>query len=190
MKNLYLAAGALLVSMVAVSEANAQYSQCRHCGSGGYGGGFHASYHANVQWPKRYIPPARRAVCQTYAAMISNGWRRQNLLGGYHFDPHTNQLTEAGKLKIDWILTQAPVHRRGIFVERGENQAQTAQRIAAVHDNAASKSPTVGPVAVNDTHIVAEGHPAEVVDHVFVGFQQNQPLPVLPASTASSESGE
>ena len=80
--------------------------------------------------------------------------------------------------------------RRSIFVQRGNNEQQTAARIAAVHSKADNMSPSVGPVDVNDTHIVAEGHPAGVVDSVFVGFQANRPLPVLPASTGGSDSGQ
>jgi hypothetical protein len=182
MKNLCLAASMLLVLIVSAPETSAQCNQCGNCGYSGVGEAMRVGYRANVDWPKHYIPPSRRAVCQTYAAMIQNGWRRQNLLGDYHFDPETNELTEAGKLKVSWILTQAPANRRSIFVQRGVDEAQTAARIAAVQGKASTMNPAVGPIDVNDTHIVAEGHPAGAVDSVFVGFQENRPLPVLPTS--------
>ncbi|GEM_PF-1390827 len=159
--------------------------QCGPNGSGTWHGnpGFcwrcEAGYHANNLWPAQYIPTARCAVNSAYTAMINNGWRRQNLLGDYHFQEGTNELTSAGQLKAKWILTQAPQDRRTIYVQRGNTQSDTASRIAAVHGWAGNQSPQVEPVLVNDTHIVSEGHTAGSVDHIFVGFQENQPAPVL-----------
>ncbi len=191
MKHIILAVISLFGSIFMTLEVSAQRGECS-CNQGCYAGvgeACRAGFYANATWPRSYIPASRRAVCQTYAAMIQNGWRRQNLLGNYHFDENSNELTEAGKLKVNWILSQAPVDRRSIFVQRGINEAQTATRIASVHDRAANMSPTIGHVEVNDTHLVAEGHSAGVVDSMFVGFQANRPLPALPASTGS-ESGE
>jgi hypothetical protein len=145
-----------------------------------------AVYHENCMWPAQYIPTARCSVNNAYTAMINNGWRRQNLLGDYHFEEGSNQLTTAGKLKTKWILTQAPQNRRMIFVERGVDQSETASRIAAIHSWASNQSPVMEPVQVNDTHIVSEGHTAGSVDSIFVGFQNNQPAPVLQPSAASA----
>ena len=190
MNKLYVVASALFLSLLTVTVTHAQCYECGQHGYGSSGEGFHAGYHANVEWPRMYIPAARHGMCQTFNAMINNGWRRQNLLGDYHFNPNTNQLTEAGRLKVNWILTQAPAHHRNIYVQRGKTEDQTSDRIAAVHDDAGQISPSLGPVQVNDTHIVAEGHRASSVDSVFVGFQDNRPIPVLPASTGSSSSGD
>jgi hypothetical protein len=147
---------------------------------------FHAGYHMNVDWPKLYIPAARQSVNSVYASMVNNGWRRQNLLGDYHFSPDTNELTRAGEMKVKWILTQAPPQHRTIYVQRGEDESQTAARIASIQVSGENLSPSVGLVQVNDTHLVAEGHPAMVVDSMFVSFQTNRPPPVLPAAAATS----
>ena len=185
MKNLSLSTGALLVVLLAVSEARAQYNTYGH---GTLGAACRRGYDANVAWPSQFIPAARRGVWSSYETIVNNGWRRQNLLGDYHFDPDTNELTEAGQLKVKWILTQAPAHRRSIFVQRAADQSRTATRVASVHAWASNMSPAVGSVDVNDTHIVAEGHLAETVDNIFVGYQKNQPPPVLPAATSASDS--
>jgi hypothetical protein len=174
--------------------ANAQTCHSGQCPSHCHSGIGHceAGYHENNLWPAQYIPTARCAVNSAYTAMIANGWRRQNLLGDYHFEEGTGVLTTAGKLKSKWILTQAPQDRRTIYVQRGEDQSETASRIAAVHTWASTQSPVVEPVLVNDTHIVSEGHPAGSVDSIFVGFQANQPAPVLTPSDGSgggSDSG-
>lgn len=188
MKNLSSWASVLLVVFLATSEARAQYGPYGPPGSMSLRAAYRRGYDANVTWPSQFVPAARQGIYSTYAAIVNNGWRRQNLLGDYHFNPDTNELTQAGQLKVKWILTQAPAHRRSIFVQRAANQAETASRVASVHGWASKMSPAVGPVDVNDTHIVAEGHPAGAVDNMFVGFQKNQPPPVLPAVSNASDS--
>lgn len=153
---------------------------------------YHDSAFANRYWYDQYVWPSRRAICQSYATMVNNGWRRNNLLGEYHFDPkNPQQLSEAGQHKTKWILTQAPQDRRTVFVERGVEQTETTDRLAAVQDYAANLSPSQGPADVQETHIRNEGRPAGAVDAVFTGFSANQAPPVLPqSSSGSSESGE
>jgi hypothetical protein len=182
-----LVASALLVLVASSSNSFAQQS-CQQCQSVTLSQRFRGGYDANVQWPRIYIPPARRSVCATYDAMVNNGWRRQNLLGNYHFNSDTDELTSAGKLKVNWILSQAPVQRRNIFVQRGAKEIETTARLAAVHAYAGSLSPGVGQVDVNDTHSVAEGHRASSVDKVFVGYDANRLPPVLPSSTSGGSS--
>ncbi|MCA9230344.1 MAG: hypothetical protein KDA57_06820 [Planctomycetales bacterium] len=181
-------ASAWIALVCLASSASAQYAQYGLYGSSSLVEACHLGCRANQMWPAQYIPAARRSVYCAHEAMINNGWRRQNLLGTYHFDSETGELTEAGKLKVKWILSQTPQHRRSIFVERGADLANTADRVAAVQNWAASLSPSVGTIDVNDTHIVAEGHPAGTVDHIFVGFQTNQRPPVLPPDAGSSSS--
>src|SRR5262245_26550816 len=85
-------------------------------------------YHANAQWPWPYVCPDRIAVQEPFAIMVNNGWRRQNLLGAHHFIPETNQLNAAGQLRVQWIMTQAPPDRRGIYVERALDTRVNASR--------------------------------------------------------------
>ena len=75
-----------------------------------------------------------------------------------------------------------------MFVQRGSKELQTTARLAAVHDYAGTMSPGVGQIDVNDTHIVAEGHPASSVDSVFAGYEAHRLPPVLPASTGGGSS--
>jgi hypothetical protein len=181
-----------VVVMAGQAQAQMNACNCQSCGTYNQHPGFawrcEAGYHENNLWPAQYVPTSRCAVNNAYTAMINNGWRRQNLLGNYHFEPGTNQLTTAGKLKTKWILTQAPQDRRTVFVERGTDQAETAARIAAVHSWTANQGSIAEPVMVNDTHIVSEGHTAGSVDHIFTGFQTNLPAPVLPASSSGGGS--
>ncbi len=186
-KTFVISASALLV---VVAASSVSYGQ-RACGcQPSMGDQFRAGYDANVQWPSRYTPSARNSICGAYSAMVNNGWRRQNLLGDYHFNRDTNELTHAGKLKVNWILSQAPVQRRSVFVQRAGKELETTTRLASVHDYAGKMS-SVAQLDVQDTHIVAEGHPASSVDNVFVGYEKNRLPPVLPASTGGGgDSGQ
>jgi len=149
-----------------------------------------AAYWENSMWPRQYIGPSRRGICQANEAMINNGWRRHNLLGKYHFDAQSDQLTEAGQLKVEWILTQAPAHRRSIYVERTRKAEQTAGRVEAVQELAATMTPTGELADVQETHVRDEGHPALSVDAVFTGFHENRMIPALPQSAAGGSSSE
>jgi len=189
MKTLSLSASVLLLLICSTSTSSAQQTtQNGLNGSPSALGACEAGCRANQMWPSQYVPAARRSVQNVYEIMVNNGWRRQNLLGAYHFNPDSNELTEAGKLKVKWILSQAPQHRRSIFVERGSDPSRTDARVASINHWASAMSPSVGIVDINDTHLVAEGHPAGAVDHIFVGFQTNKPAPVLPAPVSSSSS--
>lgn len=180
---LFSFASAVLLSAVSVQ------AQCNTCATPTAGQRCASTYRTNVDWPNYYIPTARSTINNTMAIMVANGWRRQNLLGDYHFDPETHQLTSAGQLKSQWILTQTPMDRRAVYVERGGTESDTAARIAAVQSYAAGLSPAVEPVSVMDTTIVSEGRPAGAVDSIFVGFQANQPAPVLATESGGDDSG-
>lgn len=141
-------------------------------------------YRRNVAWPWPYVCPDRIAVREPFAVMVENGWRRQNLLGEYHFNPDSKGLTKAGELKVQWIMTQAPPAHRTIFIERSINPSVTANRVAATRDYT-SLIAVDGPAPqIEETYIVSEGRPASVVDSINVRFQESAVPPVLPASTA------
>ena len=83
-------------------------------------------------WPDPFLCPDRAAVRAPFCAMVANGWRRQNMLGEFHFDPQSGQLTEAGRLKVQWILTACPEQHRLIYVHAAGTREETAARVAAV----------------------------------------------------------
>ena len=164
---------------------------CSNCCDPTFGQWYRSAYNWNIVWPKPFIPPARNSVLAMYDAITCKGWQRQNLLGKHHFNEETNMLTQAGKLKVQWILTQTPTDRRDIFVQRGMTAEQTAERIESIRTFAGNMFPAPGHTNVTDTHLVAEGHPASMVDTVFTGYRDNQLPPVLPPdSGSSSSSGE
>ncbi len=147
-------------------------------------------YYANKQWPWPYVCPDRIAVREPFCIMINNGWRRENLLGAHHFNPETNQLNAAGQLRVQWIMTQAPPDRRSIFVERALDTAVNGGRLSAVREYAAKVAVDGSTPQVSETHLMAEGRPASVVDATNVKFQQSMPAPVLPAAQSTSTTAQ
>lgn len=197
MKTLAIWAAAPLAAAILAGAAPAQ--QCpRCCCQSGCQSGYEPDYleksgyalRDNVRWPRQYTWPARRGICQSFAIMANNGWQRQNLLGRYHFDAETGELSAAGRVKVQWILTQAPPQRRTIFVEQFGEQELMATRVQSVQTLAANLAGGMGPVDVRETLMHDDGHPAGSVDAVFTGFSTNQAPPILPAAEdAGSTSG-
>lgn len=174
---------AIAVAVLLVIASPAQTKQA--CGPSVCEEYWHA-YRQEAIWPSQYVQQPRQSICTTFELMAHNGWRRQNLLGHHHFKPESTELSEAGKLKAQWILTQTPPSRRTIYVERGINEEQTSSRLAAVQQFTSGIGPTEGTSSVSDTNIVDYGRPASTVDAVFTGWNANQPAPVLPKAAAGS----
>jgi hypothetical protein len=158
-----------------------------HQGSHKAGEDCEAAFWDNMMWPNQYVGPSRRGICQSFDLMINNGWRRHNLLGAHHFDRNSSELTESGRLKVQWILTQAPANHRTIYIERTSDQEQSAERLESVQQLASSLS-TGAAAEVRETHIRDFGRPASAVDAVFTGFSANQMIPMLPPSTTGGGS--
>ena len=100
MRRSFLSVVALFGSLIGVQSADGVWIEDRYHE-------VRRGYHRNEAWPWPYICPDRVAVREPFAAMVNNGWRRQNLLGTHHFNMETNQLTTAGQLRVHWIMTQA-----------------------------------------------------------------------------------
>jgi len=147
-----------------------------------------SGYHRNVEWPWPYVCPDRMAVREPFCIMVNNGWRRQNLLGPHHFNAEASQLTTAGELRVQWIMTQAPADHRGIFVERALDPSVTAQRLATAREYATQLTAEGQSPEVFETHLISEGRPASVVDATNVRFQESMPPPVLPPTLGTAAS--
>jgi hypothetical protein len=135
-------------------------------------------------WPEPFTGPDRATVRAPFVIQVANGWRRQNMLGDVHFEQSTGQLTEAGRLKVRWILTSAPQQYRLVYVHAAEKGEETAARIAAVQQLVGQLSPNnLAPVLA--TSISDDGWPADQVDLIGRKFQSSTPPPRLPAPTGT-----
>ena len=150
-----------------------------------------AGWRENNDWPKQWVGYDRAAVCTPLDTMTQKGWHRSNLIGSFHFDPATNELTAAGQHKVRYILTRQLPDRRIVFVERGLSANETAARVDAVQQVAVRILPAGELPEVADTNMVMEGTPATDVDATLRGFDATRPTPRLPAaSSEASNIGE
>jgi hypothetical protein len=131
-------------------------------------------------WPQPFVCPDRQAVRTPFAIEVANGWRRQNLMGDHHFELKTGELTEAGRLKIQWITFEAPTQHRAIYVRIAATTAETAARMNAVQSYVAQLIPQGELPSISETRISDEGWPADQVETLSRKFQSTTPPPRLP----------
>ncbi|MEN6458756.1 MAG: hypothetical protein ABFC63_07475 [Thermoguttaceae bacterium] len=132
-------------------------------------------------WPDPFQTADRASVRAPFCAMVANGWRRQNMLGEFHFEPQSGQLTEAGRLKVHWILTACPEQHRQIYVHTATTSEETAARVASVQQVAAqlARDDMARMVPVMTTSIADDGWPASRVDAISRKMLSSTPIPRL-----------
>lgn len=146
-------------------------------------------FHRSNAWPEPFVTADRVAQRAPFCLMVDNGWKMQNTVGTYLFDPSTQRLNQAGELLVKWIVQQAPRHRRVVFVLKGDTAEGTAARIESVQLAVAKyacegEMPPVIPTLTEPT-----GWPAQYVDQMTQQFQATMPDPRLPAAADAGESG-
>lgn len=132
-------------------------------------------------WPEPFNAWDRAAAQEPFSAMVANGWQQQNLLGDYHFREGTSELTEAGRLKVRWILLEAPEQHRVIYVHRSLSEDETAQRVASIQRCAAECHQPAAQIMM--TNLSPQGWPAERIDTINRKLQATVPDPRLPKAT-------
>ncbi len=166
----------VFVSLAAVSPARADLSASWHH----FWVGVHRDFHRNNAWPHPFVQPDRMVVRSVLAVQAANGWRVQTMVADHHFDNRTQQLTKAGELKVRWILTQAPVQRRTVFVKTGLTREDTAIRVDSIQQFAVQVLPAGQLPAIEETDLQPEGWPADRINKTYVDFSKIAPPPVLP----------
>ena len=141
-------------------------------------------------WPEPFLRPDRHAARAPLAVMVSNGWRRQNLLADHHFIDQGGKLTEAGRMKIRWILTEAPQQHRTIYVHRAGDPQVTSARIDDVQQLAAQLVPEGALPLVLETSIPVRGWPAARADMIGRKFEASTPEPRLPETSSGGGESE
>lgn len=139
----------------------------------------------NNCWPDAFVPTDRTSVRLPFMVMVTNGWMRQNLIGDYLFDESGQALTEAGRRRVEWIVTQAPIQHRTIYVKRSRSAQITDARVQAVIAAAKEVLPPDQKVEVRVTDLEAPGWPAEYVDYVERSYYKTIPQPRLPPRGSS-----
>lgn len=148
------------------------------------------SHRARVNvWPEPFVHQDRELVRGPFRQMVDNGWKYQNTLSDYLFDPGTNELTVAGQAKLHYILTQIPPHRRQVYVLEATTEDATAVRVASVYRNLAQIAPDTSPCAVMTTKIVPRGGEGWYSYDVEQAYRQNIPPPRLSSAAGGRAAG-
>lgn len=176
----------VLAGLSWAAAANAQCGHCRAC-RGDFLESVARDFAERNRWPYPYVCPDRASVGAPFAIMVQNGWRRQNMLSEEHFKENGAELTEAGRLKVQRIMTEVPLPHRMIFVHRADTPEKTASRIQAVQQLATKVSPDGSPATVQETIVSPGGWPADRVDAVNRKFHTAVPAPQLPARQTETE---
>jgi hypothetical protein len=138
-------------------------------------------------WPEPFDTADRQAARMPFAAMVHNGWERQNLLGEFHFEAGSGQLNEAGRTKVRWIFQSAPKQHCVAYVHIAATQTETDARVASVQQLVAQIAPNDrGGIFVST--ISDEGWPAQEVEKIDRQFIESTPKPRLPEISSSSSS--
>ena len=143
----------------------------------------HLDFHRMNAWPEPFRHADKDLVRQPLLAMTDNGWRMQNTISDHLFDGETNHLTQAGALKVRWIVTQAPPHRRTVFVLRGATPDATLARVDAVQEVITHLVPQGNRPEVLLTDVVPVGGSGEYFDSVDRQLKDSIPPPRLPQAT-------
>ena len=130
-------------------------------------------------WPKPFVSADRAAVRAPLATMVNNGWRYQNMLGEPYFSEESGALTEAGRIKVHWIMTQAPRHRRTIYVCQAETPEKTSARLESVRQLASQLLPEGQTPSVFQSNVPALGWPAKQASVVGRSWDASMPKPRL-----------
>jgi len=137
-------------------------------------------WHRNNAWPEPFNLVDQQAIDAPIAIMVDRGWQLQNTIPDELFDAETQELTRAGELKVQWILTQMPMRRRTVFVLRGNTPEITELRVKSVEKMAASvNGGTTTMVTVTD--IIPRNGSASYFERVNTNFETSAPPPRLPA---------
>ena len=134
-------------------------------------------------------PRDRELVRSPLIAMTTAGWRQNNTLSDHFFNAEDQAINQAGEIKVRWIVTQAPPHRRVVFVLRGSTPEATSARIEAVQ-RAIEKHVPEGPRPdVLLTDIVPPGASGDYFDQVDRQFKESIPAPRLPVMQDTTGGG-
>jgi hypothetical protein len=124
------------VGFLSTSVSMAQWSEKKHAAG--------IDYARNNSWPQPFRGADANSVVAPFEVMRNNGWREHNTVGSALFSTQ-HCLSEAGQLKVQWIVLQAPQSQRVVYVKSGRTSEETAARVESVQLAVSQLIPT-GPL--------------------------------------------
>ena len=139
-------------------------------------------YARNVSWPQPFRGADSNSVIAPFEIMRDNGWRENNTLGTSLFSAK-NALSEAGAIKVQWIVSQAPQNQRIVYVKSGNTEQDTNTRVESVQLAVSQMIPS-GPlpqILVTDIEPATSSGAYQTLVHR--ALIKTTPTPRLPAFT-------
>lgn len=124
-------------------------------------------YHAAHYWPHPYNCVDRSYVQEITARQVGNGWRTATTLYHYYFDPETQELTDAGRRQLQWILHHAPANYRHVWVQTAGQSDISQQRLSSVQqvcEEMLHEEQQMPPVALRNA--LPAGRPADEIVNI------------------------
>ena len=140
----------------------------------------HVDWHRMNAWPEPFQVADRQVTISPLIAMTNSGWRIQNTLSDHFFDVQTQELTQAGQLKLRWIATQTPLHRRTVHVLRSYEPGATNLRVASVERHLDKLVPEGQRPSVVLTDKIPAGGSGEYFENIDRQLKSSVPPPRLP----------
>ncbi|WP_254510311.1 hypothetical protein [Anatilimnocola floriformis] len=145
----------------------------------------HRDFHRNNAWPEPFQSADRAVTREYFCIQVNNGWKMQNTVGTFLFNPETQELNRAGELQVKWIVTQAPIHRRAVFVLVGDTPEDTQRRVLSVQNYISRIVPGGQLPPVMITYTQPEGASGAYFDAINNAMMQSIPAPRLPGGAGS-----
>ncbi|MFO7907721.1 MAG: hypothetical protein R6U98_34065 [Pirellulaceae bacterium] len=146
----------------------------------------HLDWHRNNAWPEPFSEVDRRATRAPIERMVEKGWELQNTIPNELFDPETQELTAAGELKVRKTLTEMPLRRRMVFVQKGKTAEITHTRLKSV-EKAASKFVGEGADGmVSITSVIPQRKSGDYYQRMKAQYEESIPAPRLPEMEADT----
>jgi len=139
-------------------------------------------------WPEPFVFADRVTVHQAMASQVAAGWERQNLLSDFHFLPGGKDLTEDGRMRVQWIMTEVPEMHRQIYVHRANTPQETAVRMQTVQRLVTQSAYPIS-VPVLESTRTDDGWPADHIDTVIRKAEKGAMDPKLMGSSSTGGSG-
>ena len=147
------------------------------------------SFFRNSAWPDPFTEADAHQVVEPFEIMKNNGWRTHNTIGHNLFRAGDGALLASGHARVRWIATQSPESRRDIHVLKGRTQKETAARVASVQEACRVLLPEGVEPQIFVTTVEPSTTPGALATKINRDRLENTPIPRLPTSTASGQSG-
>lgn len=126
---------------------------------------FSHAFHTAHYWPYPYNCQDQADVHNLLDAQTGSGWALATTLHDYHFDTDTQQLTDAGRSHVLWVMNSVPPQYRTLYISQGTTSEMGQLRVAQAEKFMTETGLPNHPPIVTKYEIF-NGRPANEVDRL------------------------